>query len=93
MAGLIEGDGYIYVPSSTSGNEEPPHIEIVFDIRDIQLFTKIKEVLDGGYITIRPNERSGGLTIKKRAILIKLVKMINGHMRTPKIEALHRIIK
>jgi hypothetical protein len=32
------------------------------------------------------------LIIKKREILINLVKLINGHMRTPKIEALHRLI-
>lgn len=68
------------------------HVEIVFDIRDVQLYAKIREVLGGGYITIRPNGQSGRLIIKNRDILINLVKLINGHMRTPKIEAFHRLI-
>lgn len=98
LAGLIEGDGYIYAPASNSSSSLQQtqkwvaHIEIVFDIRDIQLYTKIREILGGGYITIRPNGTSGRLIIKKREILINLVKLINGHMRTPKIEALHRLI-
>lgn len=61
--------------------------------KDLQLFVKIKEILKGGYITIRPNGQSGRLTIKKRDILINLVNFINGHFRTPKIEALHRLIE
>lgn len=65
----------------------------MFDIKDLQLFIKIKEVLEGGYLTIRPNGQSGRLTIKKRDTLINLVKLINGHFRTPKIEALHRLIE
>lgn len=98
LAGLIEGDGHIYVSSagdlsSTKKKTWPSYIELVFDIKDLQLFIKIKEVLNGGYITIRPNGQSGRLTIKKRDTLINLVKLINGHFRTPKIEALHRLIE
>lgn len=97
LAGLIEGDGHIYVSSAgdlTSKKKAwSSYIELVFDIKDLQLFIKIKEVLKGGYITIRPNGQSGRLTIKKRDILINLVNLINGHFRTPKIEALHRLIE
>lgn len=96
LAGLIEGDGHIYVSSVDNLSTKkiwPSYIEIVFDIKDLQLFIKIKEVLKGGYLTIRPNGQSGRLTIKKRDILINLVKLINGHFRTPKIEALHRLIE
>lgn len=35
---------------------------------------------------------SGRLMIRKRAILLKVINLINGKMRTPKIEALHRLI-
>lgn len=54
---------------------------------------KIKEVLEGGYIILNRNNKSGRLFIKKKAILLKVIKLMNGHMRTPKIEALHRIIE
>jgi len=68
-----------------------PHIEIAFDIRDLPLFKKIQSII-GGYITIRPNGQSGRLTVKRQVSLLKLINLINGHMRTPKIEALHRVI-
>jgi hypothetical protein len=91
LAGLIEGDGSIYTPLNNK-IKALPHIEIAFDIRDLLLFEKIKENLGGGFITIRNNGQSGRLTIKKQAILLKLINLINGHMRTPKIEALYRLI-
>lgn len=72
--------------------KDAPHIEIAFDIKDKPLFEKIQETLGGGYIGIRPNNQSGRLTIKKKIVLLKLVNLINGYMRTPKNEALHRLI-
>ena len=56
------------------------------------MFEKIKSVLRGGYLLIRPNQMSGRYVIKKKEILLKLISLINGSMRTPKIEALHRLI-
>ena len=39
LAGLIEGDGYIYTPaasdSSATAHKGVPQVEIVFDIRDV----------------------------------------------------------
>jgi hypothetical protein len=48
--------------------------------------------MEGSYIVIRKNNQSGKLTIKKKIVLLKLINLINGYMRTPKIEALHRLI-
>ena len=91
MAGLIEGDGYIFVPN-TINSKSIPHIEIAFDIKDIYLFSKIQTNVGGGFITIRPNGNSGRLIVRKKSVLLNLIRLINGHMRTPKIEALHRLI-
>lgn len=96
LAGLIEGDGSIYTPSSirnSKGQKISPHIEIAFDIKDLPLIEKIKQTLNGGYIVIRKNKLSGSYVIKKQEVLLKLISLINGKMRTPKIEALHRLIK
>ena len=96
FAGLIEGDGHIYTPLTLRNTDEKknaPFIEICFDIKDLPLFEKIKEVLYGGYITIRPNNKRGRLFIKKKVILLKLINLINGHMHIPKIEALHIIFQ
>jgi len=70
----------------------PPSIEIAFDIKDQFLFEKIKDRLKGGYIVLRKNKKSGRLFVKKKDILLKLIHLINGYMRTPKNEALHRLI-
>jgi len=91
LAGLIEGDGHIYTPGPHI-KKGVPYIEIAFDIKDKLLFLKIQEKLGGGYIAITPNGNSGRLIIKKQAILFNLIYLINGNMRTPKIEALHRMI-
>ena len=93
---MIEDDGHIYYTFNFKKywrKKNAPFIKICFDIKDLLLFEKIKEVLEGGYITIRPNNKSGRLFIKNKVILLKLINLINGYMRTPKIEALHRIIQ
>ncbi len=69
-----------------------PQIELAFYIKDLKLIEKIQERLGGGIIYIRPNGQSGTLKIKKQSVLLHLINLINGHMRTPKIEALHRLI-
>lgn len=95
LAGLIESDGHVYVPSSirdNKGKKKAPSIEIAFDIKDQFLFEKIKDRLKGGYIVLGKNKKSGRLFVKKKDILLKLIHLINGYMRTPKIEALHRLI-
>jgi hypothetical protein len=90
LAGLIEGDGNIYTPGLDV--KGAPQIEIVFDIRDFELFKKIQFVIGGGTFYVRPNKKSGKITFKKTEYLLKVLLLINGHMRTPKIEALHRLI-
>ena len=90
LAGLIEGDGSIYTPSGDV--KTVPQIEIAFDIKDFELMKKIQYILGGGYVNIRANGNSGRLIIKKQDVLLRLVLLLNGHMRTPKIEALHRLI-
>jgi len=95
LAGLIEGDGHIYVPSTirnAKGKKIAPSIEIAFDIKDYPLFEKIKDTLEGGYIVLRKNNKSGRLIIKKKNVLLKLINLINGYIWTPKIEAIHRLI-
>ena len=83
LAGLIEGDGNIYTPRLNVKAQ----IEIAFDIKDVQLATKIISVIGGGKLFIRANGKSCRITFKKSDLLLKVVQFINGYMRTPKIEA------
>lgn len=47
--------------------------------------------MSGGYIGYRGN--SLRLVIKDKSTLLKVIHLIYGNMRTPKIEALHRLIE
>jgi hypothetical protein len=94
LAGLIEGDGTIIVPikdKSEKGKKYHPIIRIVFHTKDLKLAELLREKLNIGYI-----QRSKGnyilWEIQDIQGLIKIVNLINGKMRTPKIEALHRLI-
>jgi LAGLIDADG endonuclease. len=93
LAGLIEGDGSIKVPDqerSDKGKLLTASITIVFVDKDLPLATFLAEILSG---TV--NKAPGNyyvLSIYKQSALHSLCKLINGKFRTPKIEALHRLI-
>ncbi len=94
LAGLIEGDGSIKVPKSTRSKTDRllyPVISIIFNIKDLPLANFLGSVLGG-----RVNFTKGNwvvLNINKVENIYYIVKTLNGKFRTPKIEALHRLIK
>ena len=94
MAGLIEGDGTIIVPDPVRGKHkyQNARIKIVFNIKDEPLAKKLHAVLGfgrfeypkaGNYLVFYVGDYDG---------LYKLVTLINGKFRTPKLEALHKLI-
>lgn len=91
LAGLIEGDGSIIVPKE-GGRYNNPRIGVVFNEKDKKLAEKLKEKLEVGEIN-KGEGRFYLLQIRRKDDLKKIVKLINGNMRTPKIEALERLIK
>lgn len=78
LAGLIEGDGYIYVPLSNRNTNINlyAHIEICFSIKDINLALNIKEKI-GGYITSRSEYCI--LLVKSKKSLFNFLTLINGY--------------
>ncbi|GAA5794691.1 hypothetical protein HPULCUR_000036 [Helicostylum pulchrum] len=95
LAGLIEGDGSIIVPTkdkTSGGKNTHPVIRIVFTIHDLPLAQKLQQVLGCGFIQ-KPKEGNYYLfEVQNIEGLLKLANLINGKMRTPKIEALNRLI-
>ena len=92
LAGLIEGDGHIYVPSSLYGNNGKRRycfIRICFSDADRTFAHYLKSKL-GGFIV----DYNTYVTLNIYAFrdLVVMVNLINGNMRTPKIEALSRLI-
>ena len=95
LAGLIEGDGTIIVPTkdkTPGGKKTHPVIRIVFTLPDLPLAQKLQQVLGCGFIQ-KPKQGNYYLfEVQNIEGLLKLTNLINGKMRTPKIEALHRLI-
>ena len=93
LAGLIEGDGSIKIPKtvrSEKGKLLYPSVTIVFAAKDLPLAQYLSKFLNG---TV--NKAKGDyfvLSIYSLISLHSLVKRINGKFRTPKLEALHRLI-
>jgi LAGLIDADG endonuclease len=93
LAGLIESDGTIAVHDKNSNAKKyNPKIAVVFNLADEPLANKLLSITNAG--TILKKKDAGHILwqIKKLEDVIKIIKIINGYMRTPKIEALHRAI-
>lgn len=90
LAGLIEADGSIIVPKEKSKNT--PTISISFNNIDRPLALCIKDRIGFGYLENIESRNALRLIIRGRFNIIKLVTLINGKFRTPKIEKLHDLI-
>lgn len=92
LAGLIEGDGSIWVSEDLSKNRYSPKIDIVFSEKDYQLVLYLFKILNIGKINKRPNSNVIMWNINKIEDTYKLLKLTNGYFRTPKYEAIIRAI-
>jgi hypothetical protein len=91
LAGLIEGDGTIIVPKterSKKGKLNYPSIQIVFNLKDLPLALLVQKALGYGSLSRKKGVNAYILTINNNEGLILIVNLINGKMRTPKINAL-----
>jgi hypothetical protein len=92
-AGLIEGDGHIAVHDKNYKSKVyRPKILIVFNIHDRPLGEKFSAGLKVGKIIDRSSAGHVLLQIFAKQEVLKIINLINGRMRRPKIEALHRAI-
>jgi LAGLIDADG DNA endonuclease family protein len=94
LAGLIEGDGSIIVPASLrdiKGKHLYPVIKITFAEKDLPLAEKLNSILKMGKI-YKEKGKYFNLVFYKLEVIFLIVQMIQGKMRTPKIEALNRLI-
>jgi hypothetical protein len=95
LAGLVEGDGSIIVPKverSVKGKINYPSIQIAFDSRDFPLAMIIQKELGHGSISKTKGVNSYRLTINNYEGLIIIAFLLNGKMRTPKINNLYLLI-
>lgn len=88
LAGLIEGDGSVYVPRT--GEKGNPVITITFPLKEHPfILFLIKHIGGTVYLT---KDSYYVLRIQKQSDVYSLLLLVNGKFRTPKIETLHRLI-
>jgi Cytochrome C and Quinol oxidase polypeptide I/LAGLIDADG endonuclease len=95
LTGLIEGDGSIITPKterSIKGRIDYPSIQIIFHLKDYSLASMIQKEIKNGSLTRKKGINAYVLTINNYNGLILLISMINGNMKTPKINSLYNLI-
>lgn len=82
LAGLWEGDGHLVLPSN---KVKQGIFAITFHQNNNQLVNYIKAFIGFGFIRKKVRERALVLTITNKLGLLKVISLINGKLKTPKI--------
>jgi hypothetical protein len=95
LAGLIEGDGCIITPTELRDKKDRkkyPSIQISFNSKDFPLALLLQKNIKHGSIQKKKGANAYTYTINNLDGWIKIINLINGEMRTPKINALYKLI-
>lgn len=92
LAGLYEGDGHIWMPTSSLKKKHNPRFCIFFNLKDEPLAKKILETVGFGHIRYITKSKTCVLIVSEVKGLKKIISLINGELRTPKIHELHSLI-
>jgi hypothetical protein len=95
LTGLIEGDGTIIVPKterSSKGKLNYPSIQVVFHIKDLPLTLLIQKNLNSGAIIRVKGSNAYNFIINDKKSILKIINILNGQMKTPKIQSLYNLI-
>lgn len=94
LAGLWEGDGHIWIPSTThapSGKRYSPKFCITFHSSDYFLAKHLRSLL-GGSIQDKKENNAYVLVITSVTDLTYIIQIIGPFLRTPKYEQVNRLI-
>jgi len=95
LTGLIEGDGTIHVPKterSVKGILNYPSIRIVFHLRDFPLAQLIQKEIGHGSLSRAKGVNAYIFQVANFEGILKIINLINGKMRTSKINVLFNLI-
>lgn len=92
LAGLFEGDGHIWIQSNNFTKKHNPRFCITFGLKNEPLAKKLLEIIRSGFIRYKLKDNACVLVISPVLGLNKIVSLINGELRTPKIHQLHSLI-
>ena len=92
LAGLFEGDGHIWLPNINWKKKHNPRFCITFALKNEPLAKKILEIIEYGHIRYKQKENACVLIVSPVKGLKKIILLINGELRTPKVKQLHKLI-
>lgn len=94
LAGLFEGDGHIWISKDLGLRlkKHNPRFCITFSLKNEPLAKKLLDILEYGHIAYKPKDNACVLTVSPVKGLKKIVGLINGELRTPKIYQLNLLI-
>ena len=92
LAGLFEADGHIWIQKTFSGKKHNPRFCITFGLKNEPLAKKLFEILESGFIRYKNSDNACVIVISSVAGLKKIVSLINGKLRTPKIGQLEALV-
>jgi hypothetical protein len=96
LAGLFEGDGHIWIqnPVHAAGDKKRhnPRFCITFSLKNEPLAKKLLDIIESGFIRYKTKDNACVLVVSPVVGLKKIVYLINGELRTPKIHQLYKLI-
>jgi hypothetical protein len=95
LTGLIEGDGSIIVPfteRSSKGKLNYPSIQIAFHLKDLPLALLIHKNLGYGSLIRKKGLNAYTYSVNDQKGILNLLNLLNGNMKTPKINSLYKLI-
>lgn len=92
LAGLFEGDGHIWIQNLDASDKKKHNLCITFSLKNEPLAKKLLEIIESGFIRYKPKDNACVLVVSPVVGLKKIVHLINGELRTPKIHQLYKLI-
>jgi hypothetical protein len=92
LAGLFEGDGHIWIQKPTDKKKHNPRFCITFSLKNEPLAKKLLELIGSGFIRYKLQDNACVLVVSPVVGLKKIVHLINGELRTPKIHQFYSLI-
>jgi hypothetical protein len=92
LAGLFEGDGHIWLPNINIKKKHNPRFCITFGLKNEHLAKILLEIIGYGHIRYKPKDNACVLIVSPVKGLKKIINLINGELRTPKIHQVHKLI-
>ena len=95
LTGLIEGDGTIIVPlteRSSKGKLNYPSIQIAYHLKDLPLALLIQKNLGYGSLIRKRGLNAYIYYVNDKKGILNLINLLNGNMKTPKINSLYNLI-